>query len=133
MSNKEKQQPRQSEFSRRLPGRIQWLAGAAGCATGIALLGVSWVLSLLAVFLIVGSAVSHGFPRAGIWFILAPALLLSVLVLPFCVANFVPLVKDISIGPHDFNFVVMSLAWLLSPVLLISCIAAVVRHSRRMV
>jgi hypothetical protein len=27
--------------------------------------------------------------------------------------------------------VVMSLAWLLSPVLLISCIAAVVKHSRR--
>ena len=58
---------------------------------------------------------------------------MSVLVLPFCVVNLVPLVKDISIGPHDFNFVVMSLTWLLSPVLLISCIAAVVKHSRRMV
>lgn len=127
------QQQRQSEPSRVLPGRIQWLAGAAGCATGIALLGVSWVISLLAIFLIIGGAVSRGFPHAGRWFILAPALLLSVLVLPFCVANLVPLVKDISIGPHDFNYVVMSLAWLLSPVLLIWCIAAVVKHSRRMV
>ncbi|MGH9546249.1 MAG: hypothetical protein ACRD23_13660 [Terriglobales bacterium] len=116
-----------------LPGRIQWLAVAAGCATGIALLGVSWVLSLVAILLIIGAAVSRGFPRAGKWFILAPALLLSVMVLPFCIANLVPLVKDISIGPHDFNFVVMSLAWLLSPVLLISCIAAVVKHSRRLV
>ena len=133
MSSKDEQRHRESEFSRTLPGRIQWLAGAAGCASAIALLGVSGVLSLLAIFLIVGAAVSRGFPRAGRWFILAPALLLSVLVLPFCVANLVPLVKDISIGPHDFNFVVMSLAWLLSPVLLISCIAAVVKHSRRMV
>ena len=132
MSSKEKQLQRQSEFSRRLPGRIQWLAGAAGCATGIALLGVSWVLSLLAIFLIVGAVVSRGFPRAGKWFILGPALLLSVLVLPFCVVNVVPLVKDISTGPRDFNYVVMSLAWLLSPMLLISCIAAVVKHSRRM-
>ena len=131
MGSKEEQQ-RQSEFSRMLPSRIQWLAGAAGCATGIALLGVSWVLSLLAIFLIVGAAVSRGFPRAGRWFILAPALPLSVLVLPFCVANLVPLAKDISIGPHDFNSVVISLAWLLSPMLLISCIAAVVMHSRRM-
>ena len=94
-------------------------------------MGVSWVISLLAIFLIIGAAVSRGFPRAGRWFILAPALLLSVLVLPFCFANLVPLVKDISIRPHDFNYVVMSLAWLLAPVLLISCIAAVVKHSRR--
>ena len=130
MSSKEEQQP-QSESSRMLPGRIQWLAGMAGCATGIALLGVSGVLSLLAIFLIVGAAVSRGFPRAGRWLILAPALLLSVLVLPFCVANLVALVKDISIGPHDFNSVVISLALLLSPILLVSCIAAVVKHSRR--
>ena len=82
------------------------------------------MLSLLAIFLIIGPVVSRGFPRARRWFILAPALLLSVLVLPFCVANLVPLVNDISIGPYDFNFVVMSVAWLLSPVLLISCIAA---------
>jgi predicted cobalt transporter CbtA len=74
MSSKDEQQP-QSESSRMPPGRIQWLAGMAGSATGIALLGVSGVLSLLAIFLIVGAAVSRGFPRAGRWFILAPALL----------------------------------------------------------
>src|SRR5579862_3237815 len=50
MSHDGKQLQRQSEFSRMLPGRIQWLAGAAGCATGIALLGVSWVLSLFGDF-----------------------------------------------------------------------------------
>ena len=132
MSSKEKQLQRQSEFSRTLPVRIQWLAVAAGCATGIALLGFSWVLAFLAIFLIIGGVVSRGFPRAGKWFILGPALLLSVLVLPFCVANVVPLVKGISTGPRDFNYVVMSLAWLLSPMLLISCITAVVKHSRRM-
>jgi len=55
-----------------------------------------------------------------------------VLVLPVCVANVVPLVKDFSTGPRDLNSVVISLAWLLSPMLLISCIAAVVKHSRRM-
>jgi hypothetical protein len=130
MGSKEKQLQRQSEFS--LPVRIQWLAVAAGCATGIALLGFSWVLALLAIFLIIGAAVSRGFPRAGKWLILGPALLLSVLVLPFCVANVVPLVKDIWTGPRDFNSVAISLAWLLSPMLLISCIAAVVKHSRRM-
>ena len=132
MSSKEKQLQRQSEFSRTLPVRIQWLAVAAGCATGIALLGLSWVLALLAIFLIIGAGVSRGLPRAGKWFVLGPALLLSVLVLPFCVANVAPLVKDISTGPRDFNSVVISLAWLLSPMLLISCIAAVVKHSRRM-
>jgi|GEM_PF-5121742 len=132
MSSKEKQLQRQSEFSRTLPIRTQWLAVAAGCATGIALFCFSWVLALLAISLIIGGVVSRGFPRAGKWFILGPALLLSVLVLPFCVANVVPLVKGISTGPHDFNYVVMSFAWLLSPMLLISCIAAVVKHSRRM-
>jgi hypothetical protein len=131
VSSKDEQQQRQANFSRMLPRRIQWLAAAAGCATGTAFLGVGWVLSLLAIFLIIGAALSRGFPRAGRWFILAPALLLSVLVLPVCVANIAPLVKDLSIGPHDFNFVVISLAWLLSPMLLISCIAAVVGHSRR--
>jgi hypothetical protein len=132
MSRDEEQLQRQSEFSTTLPVRIQWLAVAAGCATGIALLGFSGVLALLAIFLIIGAVVSRGFPRAGKWFILGPALLLSVLVLPFCVVNVVPLVRDISTAPRDFNFVVMSLAWLVSPMLLITCIAAIVKHSRRM-
>jgi hypothetical protein len=132
MSRNEKQLQPKSEFSTTLPFRIQWLAVAAGCATGIALLGFSWGLAPLAIFLIIGAVLSRGFPRAGKWLILGPALLLSVLVLPFCVVNVVPLVKDISTGPRDFNFVLMSLAWLLSPILLIACIAAIVKHNRRM-
>ena len=132
MSHDGKQLQRHSEFSTTFPVRIQWLAVAAGSATGIALLGFSGVLALLAIFLIIGAVASRVFPRAGKWFILGPALLLSVLVLPFCVVNVVPLIRDISTGPRDFNFVLMSLAWLLSPLLLISCIAAIVKHSRRM-
>jgi len=124
MSGKEEQQ---------YPSRIQWLAGAAGCAAGAALWSLSWILSFAAIFLIVGAAVPRWFPRAGRWFILAPALLLSAIILPIGIANPGLLVWNFLVGPHDFIFVGVSLVWLLSPILLIWCITAVLTdcHTRR--
>jgi hypothetical protein len=134
MSSKEEQQYPGGAFSRILPRRIQWLAAAAGCLTGVALLGLSWIVSLLAVFLIMAAPVSSWFPRAGRWLILVSALVLSAIVLPICVANPVELVRDFVVGPHDFNFLALSLSWLLSPILLIWCVTAVVttfvKHKR---
>jgi hypothetical protein len=121
MSNKEEQQHPGGVFSRTLPRRIQWVAAAAGCFTGVALLGLSWIMSPLAVFLVVGSAATPWFPRAGRWFILVLALVLSVIILPICIANPGELVRGFFVGPHEFSFLAMSLSWLLSPVLLIWC------------
>ena len=66
--------------------------------------------------------------RAGRWLILVPALVLSAIVLPICVANPVELVRDFAVGPRDFNFLAMSVSWLLSPILLIWCVTAVVTN-----
>jgi hypothetical protein len=126
MSSKEEHYPG-SVLSQTLPRRIRWLAAAAGCATGIALLGLSWILSLSAIFLILGAVIPRRFPRAGRWFILAPALLLGVLVLPICFANPVEMIRDLFVGPRDFNYLAMSVSWVLSPILLIWCITAVLR------
>ena len=82
----------------------------------------------MAVFLIVAVPASSWFPRAGRWFILVPALVLSAIVLPICIANPVELVRDFVVGPHNINFLAVSLSWLLSPILLIWCVAAVVTN-----
>jgi hypothetical protein len=128
MTDKEEQQYPGGACSRTIPHRIQWAAAAAGCVTGVALLGLSWIVSLLAVFLVIAALIPSWFPRAGRWFILVPALVLCVIVLPICVANAVELVRDFGVGPHDFNSLGMSLSWLLSPILLIWCVTAVVTN-----
>lgn len=128
-SSKEEQYP-SNALSRILSRRIQWVAAAAGCVTGVALLGFGWTVSFLAVFLIIAAAVSSRFPRAGGWFIVLPALVLSVIVLPICIANPVELLKALFLGPHDFNFLAMSISWLLSPILLIWCVTAVMTKLR---
>ena len=128
MSSNEEQQYPGGAFSRTLPRRIQLVAAAAGCVTGVALLGLSWIVSLLAVFLVIAAPVPSWFPRAGRWLILVPALVLSAIVLPICVANPVELVRDFAVGPRDFNFLAMSVSWLLSPILLIWCVTAVVTN-----
>jgi hypothetical protein len=108
-----------------LPGKIRWLAGMAGCVAGVALLGLSEVVAFVASFLVLGAALSTWFPRAGRWFILVPALLLSAIILPISIVNFIPTTQYLVVGPHDFNFLAMTLSWLLSPILLIWCIGAV--------
>jgi len=128
MSSNEEQQYPGGAFSRTLPRRIQLVAAAAGCVTGVALLGLSWIVSLLAVFLVIAAPVPSWCPRAGRWLILVPALVLSAIVLPICVANPVELVRDFAVGPRDFNFLAMSVSWLLSPILLIWCVTAVVTN-----
>jgi hypothetical protein len=127
-SSKKEQQYPGIASSRTLPRRIQWVAAAAGCVTGVALLGLSWIVSLLAVFLIIAAAVPSWFPRAGRWLILVPALVLSSVVFPISFANSVELVRDFVAGPRDIEFLAISLSWLLSPILLIWCVTAVVAN-----
>jgi hypothetical protein len=128
MSSKEEQQNPGDAFSRTLPRKIQWVAAAAGCVTGVALLGLSWIMSLLAVFMVIAALLPSWFPRAGRWLILVPALVLSAIVLPICIANPVELVRDFVVVPHDFTSLAMRLSWLLSPVLLILCVATLVTN-----
>jgi len=111
----------QTSKTRALPRNVRLLAATASCVTGIALLGLSGILSLIAIFPIVGAIVAGWFPRSARWLILAPCLFLSVLVLPIFFANLIAFIKDPFEGPHDFNFLAMSLSWLLSPILLIWC------------
>lgn len=128
MSSKEKRQS-SGAFSRGLLPRIQWLAVWAGCVTGVALLGVSSIFSLLAIPLVLGAVLAFWFPRAGTWLILIPALILSVMVLPICIANAVELVNSFFVGPHRFTIVAIQVSWLLSPILLICCIATILKNS----
>lgn len=105
-----------------LPRNLRLLAGATGCVTGIALLGLSETLSVAAILLIVGAMVVGWLPRTGRWLILAPALFVTVMVLPVGSYNLFEAVREGRFqGPHDFAGIVMSLSWLLSPILLIWC------------
>jgi hypothetical protein len=126
-SRKERQSS--GAVSRSLPPRIRWLAAWAGCTKAVALLGVSSIFSLLAIPLVLSAVLASWFPRAGTWLILIPALILSVMVLPICIANAVELVTSFSVAPRAFTIVAIQVSWLLSPILLISCIATVWRYS----
>jgi hypothetical protein len=119
-----------------LPLGIRLLAAATGCVTGIAFLGLSETLSLLGIFLILGAIVVGSLPCAGRWLIVGTALLGSVFILPICLSHpieivsgpFVGTVAPVRLrsigGPHDLTFLPMSLSWLLSPILLLWCDAA---------
>jgi|SRR5450631_381313 hypothetical protein len=124
MSSKEEQPYQKSASSRRIPRRIQWVAAAAGCFAGVALLSLSWSVFLLAVFLVLGAMVSLLFPRAGRWLVVVPALAVSAIVLPIFIANPVEMVKAVIVGPHYITFQAVSLCWPLSPMLLVWCDAA---------
>ncbi|HEY2361470.1 MAG TPA: hypothetical protein VGK36_10165 [Candidatus Angelobacter sp.] len=117
---------RQTSKTQILPPNIRLLAAATSCVTGIALLGISWILSLIAIFPILGAVVAVRFPRSARWLVLPPSLFLSILVLPIFFANLIALIKDPFGGPHDFNFLAVRLSWLLSPLLLILCDTALV-------
>ena len=122
MSSQEEEHSARGIFVSILP--IQWLAAAAGCVTAVALLGLSWIASLASTSLIVAALSLSRFPRRGPWFIFVPALALSTLVLPISVVNAIPLSQALFFGPHDFNFVTITVSWLLSPILLVWCITA---------
>ncbi len=116
-----------------LPLRIRLLAGATGCVTGIAFLGLSETLSLFGIFLILGAMVVGWLPLAGRWLIVGAVLFGSVFILPICLSHpveiirgpFVGMVAPVRLssigGPHDLTFLPMSLSWLLSPILLLWC------------
>ena len=123
--NSKDQQHVEGSFSRTVLRRIQWLAATTGCVAGVALLGLSWIMSILASLLVFGAVLSSWFPRRARWFILIPALVLSVIILPICIANPVELVRAFLVGPHDFNYSAIALSWLLAPILLICCVTAI--------
>jgi hypothetical protein len=110
--------------------RILFLATAAAFFTAIALQGLSWIFSLLAMLLILGTILSMWYRRAGQWTMLISAVLPSVLVLPIFMVNVREFVRAPFHGPHDFGFLV-TISWWVSPVLLVWCITAVVISLRR--
>ena len=72
-----------------------------------------------------GAVVPRWFPHAGRWLIFVFALLLSVGVIPVSIGLYPEMIKSSFSG--SFTVRGMELAWLLSPILLICCIAVVVR------
>ena len=109
----------------------KWLAVVTGCVTGIALLGLAGPAALPAILLIAGAFAGPYFPRARKVLILGPALLLSILVLPITILNFREAIRAPFLGPRDFNYLVLSWCWLISPILIVLCITAVVISSNR--
>lgn len=91
---------------------------------GIALLSFKW-LSVSGVFLILGAAVQPRMPRAGRWLLSVAAPLLCVWIVPMGGLFLVAAIKGEPL-PHDFFGLGLILAWLLAPILLVWCVAALV-------
>ena len=115
--------------NRILSSRLRWLALAAGCVSGIALVSFG-VLSVFGLLPMVGAAIQRRMPRVGRWVLYVGAALLTYLVVPF---GMVALRETIKTGffPFDFVAVTLTLAWLLSPALVIWCDVALVVEAVR--
>jgi len=115
--------------NRILPLKIRWLAVVTGCVVGIALLSFKW-LSVSGVFLVVGAIVQPYAPRAGRWLLSVVAPLLAVWIVPMGGLFLLGAVKGENLG-LDFFSRGLAFAWMLSPILLVWCIAALAVEARK--
>jgi 4-amino-4-deoxy-L-arabinose transferase-like glycosyltransferase len=114
-----------------LPQKIRWLAIATGPVTGIALLSLFWPGVVLAILLMFAGIVQPRSPQFGRLVLSVVAPLISVLVIP---VSFMILWETLGGefgGPHDLRFLAMTLSWMLSPILLLCCDAALLVEARR--
>lgn len=115
--------------NRILPSRLRWLAVAAGCVSGIAL--VSFVaLAAFGILPIVGAAIQGRIPRVERMVLYVGAAALIYLVVPF---GLIVLRDTIKTGFFRLDFVALTLtlAWILSPPLVIWCNVALVAEAVR--
>ncbi|HEY6937116.1 MAG TPA: hypothetical protein VI424_08180, partial [Terriglobales bacterium] len=108
--------------NRILSSRLRWLAVAAGCVSGIALVSFG-VLSVFGILPIVGAAIQRPMPRVGRLVLYVGAALLTYIVIPFGIIVLRDTVKT-GFLYLDFNYLTITWAWLLSPALIIWCDAA---------
>jgi len=115
-----------ASYQRRvLPRKIRWLAILTGRMTGVALLSFLW-LSLSGLILIVGAVVQTRLPRTGRWVLYLAAPMVSVWVVPFGAVNWWETLQGLNRPPLDVFGLSLSFAWLISPILLLWCNAALV-------
>jgi hypothetical protein len=110
--------------SRILTRKLRILALITGCIVGIALMSYTW-LSLSAIPLILGALFQPRVPRTGRLLLFVAAPLLSAWVVPLGVIMLVGTARGDPF-PHDFLGVILTFAWILSPMLLIWCDTALV-------
>jgi hypothetical protein len=113
--------------SRILPRKLRFLAVMTGCVVGIALMSYTW-RSLSAIPLILGAVLQPRVPRMGRLLLSVAAPLLSAWVVPLGVIMLVGTVRGDPF-PHDFLGVSLTLAWILSPILLLWCDATLVAEA----
>lgn len=115
--------------NRILSSRLRWLAVAAGCISGIALVSFV-VLAAFGILPIVAAAIQRRTPRVGRMVLYVGAAALTYLVVPF---GMIALRDTIKTGFFrlDFVAVTLTLAWILSPPLVIWCDVALVLEAVR--
>jgi len=113
-----------------LPRTTRLLAIAAAFVAGISFLSFTGVLSLLAVLLIFASNVQPRFPQFGrlVSSVIAP--LMSVYAVPIGTMSLWETAKGEPF-PHDLLRLAIASSWMLSPILLIWCNAALVAEAIR--
>ena len=106
--------------NRILSRKTRWLAALTGCVSGVALLSFSW-LCVLGIILIIGAVLQPRVPRAGRWLLYVATPLLSLWVVPTGAVVWVETAKGLSHITHEVIPQGLSLAWIVSPILLIWC------------
>jgi hypothetical protein len=91
VKNKLKEEPIVSNdvnasVSKRANLKVRWLAGITGCVTALACLWIGIPFMPMPALLILGCILAGRWPNSGKWLMWVGALLLSVFVMPFCVA-----------------------------------------------
>jgi hypothetical protein len=105
--------------NRVLSSRLRWLALAAGCSSGIALVSFG-VLSIFGILPIVGAAIQRRMPRVGRLVLYVGIVLLTYLIVPFGMIALRETIRT-SLFPLDFVGLTLTLMWILSPPLVICC------------
>jgi hypothetical protein len=113
-----------------LPQRIRWLAIAAGFVTGSALLSFAWFLSVPAILLMFAGIVQPRSPQLGRIVLSVVAPLIGVWVIPTGAWFLWEMVSGENFR-HDLLGLAITLSWLLAPILLIWCNAALLAEARR--
>ncbi len=112
-----------------LPRKVRWLAVVTGCVVGIALLSFKWA-AVCGIVLTVAAVVQPWMPRTGRWVLSVVAPLLGVWIVPMGGLFLLGAVKGETLGV-DFFSRGLALAWMLSPILLVWCVAALVVEARK--
>ena len=105
--------------------RLRWSAVGAGLALVPICFGLTLYELVLPVLLIVGAILAGRWPAVGRWLMSCAAVLLGVLVFPFCVTVLLHL-KERPVGSSDINWNLISLGCAASVIFLSLCVVTLV-------